>query len=126
MLRSPYMAAASKGKQPRPEGALITIDADERVRLRELRKKRGWQQGELAKRIGVTPSTISNIETGRYPQVRKSVYAALLRALRSTGAPDTTAEELAVFRELVDNLVDLGVDQQRQIIAIVQMARKPR
>lgn len=35
-------------------------------RVRELRLKRDWSQGELGKRSGVAEQTISNIETGRH------------------------------------------------------------
>jgi len=35
-------------------------------RLRVLRAERGWTQGELAERAGVSRQTINVIETGRY------------------------------------------------------------
>jgi putative transcriptional regulator len=34
--------------------------------LRLLRAKRGWSQGELAQRLGVSRQTINAIETGKY------------------------------------------------------------
>jgi putative transcriptional regulator len=34
--------------------------------LRELRTERGWNQAELAHRLGVAPSTIYNWESGRF------------------------------------------------------------
>ena len=34
--------------------------------LRELRARRGWSQGELADRLGVSRQTINAIENGRY------------------------------------------------------------
>ncbi len=34
--------------------------------LKELRTERGWNQAELAHRIGVAPSTIYNWESGRF------------------------------------------------------------
>ena len=33
-------------------------------RLRELRQERGWTQGRVAERLGVTPSVISAYENG--------------------------------------------------------------
>lgn len=35
-------------------------------RLRELRAERGWSQGELAERLGVSRQTVNSIETGKY------------------------------------------------------------
>ena len=35
-------------------------------RLRELRASKGWSQGELASRLGVSRQTINAIETGKY------------------------------------------------------------
>jgi putative transcriptional regulator len=35
-------------------------------RVRELRSSKGWSQGELASRLGVSRQTINAIETGKY------------------------------------------------------------
>ena len=35
-------------------------------RLRELRTERGWSQGELAERLGVSRQTVNAIETEKY------------------------------------------------------------
>ena len=35
-------------------------------RLKELRAERGWSQGELAERLGVSRQTINAIETEKY------------------------------------------------------------
>ena len=35
-------------------------------RLRELRERQGWSQGELAERLDVSRQTINAIETGKY------------------------------------------------------------
>ena len=35
-------------------------------RLRVLRAERGWSQGDLADRLGVSRQTINAIETGKY------------------------------------------------------------
>jgi len=35
-------------------------------RLRVLRAERGWSQGELAERLGVSRQTVNAIETGKY------------------------------------------------------------
>lgn len=35
-------------------------------RLRELRAERGWSQGDLAERLGVSRQSVNALETGRY------------------------------------------------------------
>ena len=35
-------------------------------RVRELRERRGWSQGELAERLEVSRQTINALETGKY------------------------------------------------------------
>ena len=37
-----------------------------RSRLRELREKKQWSQGDLAERLGVSRQTVNAIETERY------------------------------------------------------------
>ncbi len=35
-------------------------------RLRELRERQGWSQGELAERLDVSRQTVNALETGKY------------------------------------------------------------
>lgn len=35
-------------------------------RLRELRERKGWSQGELAEQLAVSRQTINALETGKY------------------------------------------------------------
>ena len=35
-------------------------------RVRELRERRGWSQGELAERLDVSRQTVNALETGKY------------------------------------------------------------
>ena len=116
----------AKEERPRPAGALITLDAVERKRLRDRRISKGWDQKDVAKRIGVTAPTISNIETGRHPQIRKAVYADLLRVLFRSQDTETNAASDAAFRSIVEDLVDLDLDQQLAVQAIVKTVKKPR
>jgi putative transcriptional regulator len=41
-----------------------SVDVENRVR--EHREQRGWSQGELAARLGVSRQTVNAVETGRY------------------------------------------------------------
>lgn len=44
-------------------------------KVRELRKKRGWQAQELAEKAGLSTATLSNIETGHIAE--PGVYKAI-------------------------------------------------
>jgi transcriptional regulator with XRE-family HTH domain len=48
--------------------------------IRELREKHGWTQLDLANKVGVTPSTIYNWESGRF-EPRASQLRDLAQAL---------------------------------------------
>jgi transcriptional regulator with XRE-family HTH domain/KaiC/GvpD/RAD55 family RecA-like ATPase len=67
------------------KGLAVTFEEDRRVtgkidlgrRLREFRRKRGLSQTELAKLVGVTPSTISQVESNQiYPSLPALVSMA--------------------------------------------------
>jgi putative transcriptional regulator len=49
-------------------------------RVRELREERGWSQEDLQARTGVSESTISEVENGRYAQPRVALGMTLAQA----------------------------------------------
>lgn len=51
------------------------------MRLRELRQERGWTQGQVAGRLGVTPSVVSAYENG----IRQPSYEVLIKISRLYG-----------------------------------------
>src|SRR5690606_42011019 len=51
--------AQGRGRPPVPVGAVHS-------RVRELRERFGWSQGELAERVDVSRQTVNAIETGKY------------------------------------------------------------
>ena len=52
-------------------------------RVRELRERRGWSQGELAERLQVSRQTINALETGKYdPSLPLAFRIARLFACR--------------------------------------------
>ena len=50
-------------------------------RVRELRRRRGLDQRELASSAGVSMQTVSNLETGRLRDLKVSTLSALARSL---------------------------------------------
>jgi transcriptional regulator with XRE-family HTH domain len=62
METSPYTAAMPRKKAPQSAHA----EAEQpRERLARLRKERGWTQVELAERLGITQTLLSDYERGR-------------------------------------------------------------
>jgi transcriptional regulator with XRE-family HTH domain len=52
--------------------------------IRELRRKKGWTQTELARRSGVKQGVLSCIESGRTKHPRSDTLAAIAEALGVT------------------------------------------
>lgn len=50
---------------------------------------RGWSRAELARRTGLTPSTIHNLETGEYPTISGKTISAIMAVF-----PDLPYERL--------------------------------
>ncbi len=51
------------------------------VRIEELRQVKGWSQAELARRSGVSQSTISRLEAGTTPLIDLNNLQKLAKAL---------------------------------------------
>ena len=51
------------------------------LRIRELRKAKGWSQAELAQRADVTQATVSRIEGGKVASLDLEVFEKLAKAL---------------------------------------------
>jgi transcriptional regulator with XRE-family HTH domain len=51
------------------------------IQIRPLREQRGWTQGELAARAGVTRATVNRLENGRPRSVDLDVLEKLGKAL---------------------------------------------
>ncbi len=106
-----------------PVDELITLSKKERVDIRVAREKADLTQRQLATKVGVTSATISNVETGRHPQIRRSLYAELQRVLFRTSASPTTPGSDIAYRSLVEKLVDMD-EQKLNTIAVVAEALK--
>lgn len=59
------------------------IDATVRLRIRSLRKARGWSLDNLADRAGISPSQLSRLETG-HRRIALDQLAAIARALNTS------------------------------------------
>ncbi len=73
-------------------------ETDVKLRLGEERRKRGWSQQDLARRVGIWAQTVSALERGYlHPQPTAKVIQKLARAL------GVAAEDLL---RPVDDVVD--------------------
>jgi transcriptional regulator with XRE-family HTH domain len=115
---------ASRGRQPNPGGAKITVGSDERAAIKKERERRGWRQEDLAAKIGVSPGTISNVESGRHPQMNRVKYAKL-RAVLFHGREDIDEDEDGM-RSLIDDLASMSAAQRALIREVVRSMRKPK
>ncbi|MBX9691260.1 MAG: helix-turn-helix transcriptional regulator [Cyanobacteria bacterium] len=82
-----------------------------RVRLRtpELRARQGkMSQSQLAKLAGLTPATISNLESGKLKRIELDTLAKLSRALRCT---------LDDLFEITDQSVDDLTQKQKSALS---------
>jgi transcriptional regulator with XRE-family HTH domain len=86
-------------------------------RLREVRELRGWSQGALAEKAGVSRDSISNYETGQreaYPSTAKKLADAL----------DVTTVELEEPIDWRVRVLELQANHLEQLIDVAELARK--
>ena len=125
MAKSRSKMTRSKGRQVHPEGKVVTITPERREAIKKRRLELGWTQGDLAKRAGVTPATISNIESGRTDQPRRVVYSAVMRALKlGDQTPQPATDE--AYRRIVDGASDLDEGLLEAVADFIDKLRKPK
>jgi transcriptional regulator with XRE-family HTH domain len=112
------MAKTSRTTQPR--GEKISVGPEQRAWFKAQREARGIDQKVLAGRVGASQATISNLESGRHPQISKTLYAKLVRLF---GQPEGTTEVDQTFRELVDDLAPLGEANLKAVRDLVKALR---
>ncbi len=99
----------------------MTVTPEERAEIRRLRKDKDLSQEEVAEKIGASPATISNVETGRHPQMAAVLYARLMKLLKF-GELDNEAE--ARFKKLVGYFPALDAAQQEALVATAETFAK--
>jgi len=115
-------------KYPRLTGPKMTLTKEQRDRLRQLRERKGLTGTQLAKRIGVTQGSISNLETGkRHPQVYRMLYTRVVRYLARASDHGAAPDEDESYIALTDDIKDLyGPDIQavRALVVALKAAKK--
>lgn len=113
-------------RQVHPRGAMVTVDATVRDRVRAELEQRGWSQADLARALHVSPATITNFFKPVDRQNR--IYPRLVKLFGwvDTSAPATaTAVDVALRR--VQRKWDALSDEDRATVAaLVDSLAKPR
>ena len=89
---------------------------------RKKREEREYSQRELARRIGTTSGTISNVETGKQRSLERGLYLRWRRALYKE--MPSVPEDL--FEKVVDVLADMDNGEAAEIIQLAQIIKKRR
>jgi len=116
----------TKGMQQHPEGGMISVTPEQREAIRKRREKLEWRQEDLAGRVPCSPATISNLESGRSRQVKRVVYANVIRALKIGEGTAPAAESNESFNRIVEGASELDADDQTTIERMIDSLRKKR
>lgn len=95
------------------------LDREIGARVLALRQGRGWNQLDLASRVGIWPGKISRIETGS-SGVSAATLAKLAEVLGVSPATLLGKEELAgLDSDLVLALRKLGIERQKKLLQVL-------
>lgn len=110
----------STGRQAKPKGDVLTPTSDERKAVRVARELKTWTTTYVAKKIGVSQGTISNIETGAHTkQVRRDVWLKLVRLLKMDTTNENPQREKN-FKEIAERLPLLSPETEEQVLALLR------
>ena len=104
-----------------------TLPKEIGARVRRLRKKKLVSQAELARRIGVTQSAISQIEKGHRTLINLAVFAKISHGLEISMADLLTGHghekhlenTSPVLSALISELLSLPINQQNEIVEAI-------
>lgn len=114
----------ANGTTPSKSGK-ISVAPDERKLFKDRRIELGLTQRELAVKVHATSGTISNLESGRHPQIKRDTYLRLRRVLlREQTEGDGALDEF--IHGIVPDLETLDAQGRDLIKAMVDKLKKPR
>lgn len=83
-----------------------------------VRVGQGWTQAELARRVGMSASTISEYESGK----RKLTFDKLSRIAEAAGRPPGAVERMLPYLRVLRKLLDKGSSQDRDPVEVTEGA----
>lgn len=101
--------ARSNGRQVHPRGALRTVDDVIRQQVKDALADKGWEQKDLADKLGVVPATITNLL--KFGSPRQIKY--LPRLLAILGLPDE-------LQQIQDKFPNLTAEDRALLLAFVE------
>lgn len=102
---------------------MVDLSPAERLRFKEKRVKLGYTHRSLSARTGVSPGSISNIETGRSGQVSRENYAKVYAVLFSDNPPEGVEHEQ--YKHMIENLV-LRPDLWSAVTVLAESTKKQK
>lgn len=97
------LMAKARPRLNQPTGGVVSVGPEERAWFKKQREAKKLGQAELGKKVGASQGTISNLESGKHPQINKSVYDGLIRVL---GRADSIPNIQDVQREIAHEMAD--------------------
>lgn len=108
---------------------MISVLPKQREEIRRRREDLGWDQKTLAAKALCSAGTISNLETGatsgRSKQVKRVVYARVIRALKigeGSAVSDEGSDER--FMRIVTGASELDADGAEAVEKMIEALRK--
>lgn len=115
--------AKTRSRLTQPKGETISVGPEERAWFKHRRETKKLGQKELGVKVGASQGTISNLENGTHPQIKRSVYAGLRRVL---GDFETTNTTDSLRRELDIELPGLAESDLEAVVALARHLKKSR
>lgn len=108
----------------RPTGDKITVGPEERARFKMLREAKKLDQKEVGRMVGVSGATISNLETGRHPQIYRETYVKLKMVLQAETPERMSAGE--AYKAIANEVSDLAESDQQVVLSVIRTLKKTR
>lgn len=108
---------------------MVTLAPEERAAIKKARLGRDWEQKDLARRVGVSPATISNLEGTRSKQVRLVLLVKIRRVLSLDAEAAAIADDKGDLARARIYEAALGLDARQLDLAaqmIEELAAKSR
>lgn len=117
--------AKPRGRQAHPGGALQGVTPDERAAIKARRLELGWHQKDVARKAGTSTATISNLESGRSGQTRRSVYLKARLVLFGPEGSNVDAHS-DTYKKILDGAMELDETKRQAVLALVEALRTKR
>lgn len=113
--------AKSRPRPSDPTGEKISVGPEERALFKRWREENGLNQKAFSKKVGASQGTISNLESGKHTQIKKSTYAKLILLCRR---PDASPNTERMVQEIIGELVGVPESSLGVVRDLVRALKK--